>query len=293
MRYRICLTLLAAGVGALCLADSHSGFWASREQKTIEKTLAASGNPVRVTVDNLSGYVHVTGASDGSQVHVLAQEFINARTQADLEQAKREVRLDIAEQPGSVSISYVAPWRCEHGEQGCSSRHEHSYDVSYDIDVQAPRNASLELSTVNGSLRLEQVEGTFELRGVNGGIEMSGIGGSGNARTVNGAIRVQFARNPMQACSFRSVNGALDAQFQPALSADLQFKTLHGGVYSDFDVTPLPLPASETERKNGMFVYRSNRFGAGRAGTGGPQLSFETVNGAIRLHENALRSSEK
>jgi hypothetical protein len=81
------------------------------------------------------------------------------------------------------------------------------------------------------------------------------------------------------------VNGALDAQFQPGLSADLFFKTFNGQIYSDFDVTPLPVPAGGAERRNGMFVYRSNRQSSGRAGRGGPELSFETLNGGIRLHQ--------
>jgi hypothetical protein len=289
MQQKIWLTLLVSGIGALCLAESHYGSWPVHDQQTIEKTLAISGNPVRLAVDNLSGHVHVTGTNSGSQVHVFAREFLNARTQADLNQAKSEVRLDIAEQSGSVSITYVAPWRCGKDCRGCcGGNYEHSYEVSYDIDVEAPRNASMEISTVNGGLRLEQIDGNFNVHSVNGGIQMSGIGGSGDVRTVNGGITVQFSRNPLNACNFKSVNGGLDAQFQPGLSADLLFKTLHGGVYSDFDVTSLPLPAGEAERRNGMFVYRSNRSGSGRAGRGGPQLSFETLNGGIRLHENRL-----
>jgi hypothetical protein len=102
---------------------------------------------------------------------------------------------------------------------------------------------------------------------------------------VNGPITIDFSRNPSRPCSFKTVNGALDADFRPGFSADLTFKTFNGQVYSDFDVTPLPVPAGERERKNGMFVYRSNRQASGRAGNGGPQISFETLNGGIRLHE--------
>lgn len=38
-----------------------------------------------------------------------------------------------------------------------------------------------------------------------------------------------------------------------------------------------------------QFVYRSSsRMTAGRTGKGGPQLSFDTFNGSIRLHSKAL-----
>jgi hypothetical protein len=69
------------------------------------------------------------------------------------------------------------------------------------------------------------------------------------------------------------------------LSADLLFKTFNGEVYSNFDVTPIPVATGETTRKNGMFVYRSNRLTGGRVGHGGPQIRFETLNGGIRVHE--------
>jgi hypothetical protein len=71
--------------------------------------------------------------------------------------------------------------------------------------------------------------------------------------------------------------------FQSGLSADLLFKTFNGQIYSDFDVAPRATPI-ETEQKNGRYVYRSNRLQGGRTGQGGPQLSFDTLNGNIRLH---------
>jgi hypothetical protein len=283
MKRTVCLVLLGTVMGALCLAHPGSDRWPVGEQETIEKTFALSGQPMRLVVDDLNGHVHVTGTS-GSQVHVIAHKTIRAQTQSDLSQAKSEVKLEMTEQPGSVSIEYTAPWLCKGHCGDCCSHRDRFYEVSYDIEVEAPRHALLVASTVNGELRVEQMDGDFDVHGVNGGIRMSAMGGSGDVHTVNGAITTQFVRNPQRACSFKSVNGEIDVQFQPGLSADLSFKTLHGGIYSDFDVLPLPVSA-ETERKNGMFVYRSNRQSRGRAGSGGPQLSFETVNGEIRLHE--------
>jgi hypothetical protein len=284
MKRKVYLMLLASSLAALCTARADSDRWPIGEQETIEKTLTLSGQPMRLVIDNLNGHVHVTGTT-GSQVHVVAHKTIRAQTQADLIQAKSEVKLEMTEKPGSVSIEYTAPWRCNGDCDGCCRHHEHFYEVSYDIEVEAPRHALLAASTVNGPLQVEQMDGDFDVHDVNGGIRMSAIGGSGDVHTVNGPVAIQFARNPQRACSFKSVNGALDAEFQPGLSADLFFKTFHGGIYSDFDVAPAPVPAGDTERKNGMFVYRSNRQSRGRVGSGGPELSFDTVNGEIRLHE--------
>jgi hypothetical protein len=35
-------------------------------------------------------------------------------------------------------------------------------------------------------------------------------------------------------------------------------------------------------------VYRSDRQTTGRVGKGGPELSFDTLNGNIRLHSKAI-----
>jgi hypothetical protein len=75
----------------------------------------------------------------------------------------------------------------------------------------------------------------------------------------------------------------VDVYFRGGLNADLKFKKLNGGIYTDFDVTALPQTVSGGTN-DGKFVYRSGRTIGGRTGSGGPELSFETLNGSIRLH---------
>ncbi|HTD66781.1 MAG TPA: hypothetical protein VK846_09670 [Candidatus Limnocylindria bacterium] len=274
----VCLFLASA-----CFAASNSDRWSVREEETIRKTLTLSGAPMRLLIDNVDGYVHVTG-TNGSQVQVTAHKTIRADADSDLQQAKNEVKLTIEEKPGTVSVYYDAPWRCNNCcNDGCRE-HRRFYNVTYDIDVEVPRAARAVISTVNhGDVRLEGTAGDFDVSNVNGGISMTKVSGSGDVHTVNGPIRVEFARNPAGASSFKSVNGQLDMFFPSALSADLLFKTFNGQIYSDFDVAPRATPI-ETERKEGRYVYRSNRLQGGRAGQGGPQLSFDTLNGNIRLH---------
>jgi hypothetical protein len=273
--------LLGAG---LCIAASNSDRWSVRDEETIRKTLTLSGPPMRLLIDNVEGYVHVTGTS-GSEVRVSAHKTIRADADSDVQEAKNDVKLQIEEKPGTISIYYDAPWRCNNCcNSGCRGEHRRFYDVQYDIDVEVPRAARAVVSTVNhGDVRVDDVAGDFDVSDVNGGIVMTKISGSGDVHTVNGPVRVEFTRNPAKASSFKSVNGALDVYFQPSLDADLLFKTFNGQIFSDFDVAPQATPV-ETERKNGRYVYRSNRLQGGRAGRGGPQLSFDTLNGNVRLH---------
>lgn len=283
MRFSVCLVLVASGLGVLCFASGRE-HWPIREQQTIQKALALSAQPMRVVVDNVDGYVHVTGTS-GSEVRVTAHETIRAETESDLADAKSEVKLDIDGKPGSVSIYYDAPWRCNGQGRGCEGDHRRFYNVTYDIDVEVPRQARTVLSTVNnGDVQLDKTDGDFDVSDVNGGINMNAVSGSGDIHTVNGPVVVHFARNPSKACSFKSINGPLDLYFPSELSADLLFKTFNGQVYSDFDVAPRATPVVEPEQKNGKFVYRSRGFTGGRAGRGGPELTFDAFNGNIRLH---------
>jgi len=60
-------------------------------------------------------------------------------------------------------------------------------------------------------------------------------------------------------------------------------KTFNGGLFTDFDVRALPQPVAVAERRDGRFVYRSNQFTLVRAGGGGPELTFETFNGSVRV----------
>jgi hypothetical protein len=64
-------------------------------------------------------------------------------------------------------------------------------------------------------------------------------------------------------------------------------------IHRSFDVSSAAnakkLLVDNSESKDGKFVYRSsNRMTAGRTGKGGPELSFDTFNGSIRLHSKAL-----
>jgi hypothetical protein len=285
--------MLASGLASLCLADHHWDRWTVREQETIQKTLTLSGAPMRLVVDNIDGYVHVTGVS-GSQVRVTAHKTIRAETDSDLEEAKSEVKLEMTEKPGAVSIYYDAPWRCNGEYGGCHGDHRHFYNVTYDIDIQVPREARPVVSTVNnGDVHVEGTAGDFDVSDVNGGISMSGVTGSGEVHTVNGPVTVHFAKNPERATSFKSINGEMNVYFQPALSADLFFKTFNGQIFTDFDVTPRETPpAGETERRNGRFVYRSNGLKGARVGHGGPELTFDAFNGTIRLHREGVGDSK-
>jgi hypothetical protein len=76
------------------------------------------------------------------------------------------------------------------------------------------------------------------------------------------------------------VNGDVDVAFPAALSAELAFNSMHGDVFTDFDVETLS-QTPDVQRDRGRFVLRTNRASAFRVGAGGERHSFNTLNGDI------------
>ena len=267
--------------------------WRVEDTEKVDRSFSfAGGDPHKLLVDNVSGFVHVTGTA-GGQIQVSVAKHIGADSTAAMAEAKRDVKLDISQQGNSVRLYVDGPFRNRDGN-GVNYRGDdyYGYRVLFDYEIQVPYDTELVLKTViDGDIEVKKVSADFTVNGVNGGIDMQEMSGSGIVRTVNGPVKVAFTRNPSKPTEFRSVNGTLDVYFQPGFSADLDFKTLNGGVYTDFDVVTRPVASGTATGRNidGKFLYRVDRRNlAARAGNGGPELKFETVNGAIRLHSKGM-----
>ena len=231
-------------------------------------------------IDNVTGAIDVS-ASTGSSVEVEVEKTLRARSQDRMALAKKEVVLSETQQGGLVRLMVDGPFRC--GSGVCFHGGD-AYEFEYNFKVKVPRNINLDLRTVNKShIFVEGTSGEFRINNVNGGIEMRDVEGSGSVHTVNGPVKVPFARNPTGPASFKSVNGVLDVSFRSGLNADVKMKTLNGGMYTDFNASAMPVSAIQPEQRDGKFVYRSNRMTGVRIGSGGPELNFETVNGEVLI----------
>ncbi len=259
--------------------------WKVNDQETIQRIInVAPGS--KLEVDNVNGYIHVTGAP-GAAVQATVQRHGYAESDERLQAAKREVTLDITQQGNTVRFYVNGPFRNKDG--GVREDGRTGYEVDYDFEIQVPEAIELSLKTINGGpIQVKKTNGPFTVSGINGGIEMEDVAGSGSAKTINGPVKVTFTRNPDKDSEFKTINGAVDVYFPAGLNAEVHFKTLNGGVYTDFQTTPLASSQPMGESKNGRFTYRSDRSGSVRIGGGGPKLTFDTLNGAIRLHSKTL-----
>jgi hypothetical protein len=252
------------------------------ENNTTQKTFTYFGGSGRkLIIDDVNGSIDVTGYN-GTQVQVTVDERWRADSSDKMQEARRDVKLDMSQQGNTVRLYVDGPFRCQHD---CGDRRWHSgYDVEFNFHVKVPLDAALELKSVNGGhIKAENTNGDFNVRNVNGGIELLEIAGSGEAHTVNGSVKVTFRENPRAPSSFKSVNGELAVSFQSNLSADFHCKTLNGGIYTDFDINALPGQVPVAQKQGTKYIYRTDRVTGIRIGAGGPEHRFDTLNGSIRI----------
>src|SRR5712675_801423 len=267
--------------------DNDEQGFAEREQEKIEKTFSMPAGTGRRTleIDNVWGSIEVMGtASDRAQLTV--NKSIRAESKGKIEQAKKDVTLDITQQGDVLKLYVDGPFRCNCHD--CErSRDDEGYVVKMDFKVQVPRDIDIKIKTVNeGHVSVRDINGSFLVRNVNGDIQIRNIAGSGTARTVNGPVKVSFRQNPREASEFETVNGAVELAFARDLAADFKFKTFNGGIYSDFPVTALPVQGMKEEHHGAKVIFRADRYTGARVNAGGPQIKVENLNGDIRILEN-------
>jgi hypothetical protein len=281
----------AAGVHATLAASRWLAIEDDREfpieeHETIRKSFPLGAGQRSLDVDNIWGSIRVTGSSS-DQVQIVVNKSIRAESKDRLEAAKKEVSLDATQQANAVRLYVNGPFRCQCDCDSCV--HEHGdlgYVVKMDFELQVPSNIDLKLRTVNeGDVKVQNVAGQYSVHNVNGPIEMLNVGGSGQAKTVNGEVKVTFRDNPQASSSFASINGDVDLYFLPRLSADMRFKTFNGKVFTDFPMSALPPRQPVEERHGAKFVFHADRYSGGRIASGGPEIKIETLNGDIHIFE--------
>lgn len=284
------LPAIASSLHAAGDDDDSDSSMRLQENETIRKTFNLTAAHKILEIDNIFGSIEVTGGQ-GDQVQLVVNKTISAESKDRMDAAKKEVTLDITDQPDFLKLFVNSPSRCKCGPgggEGCFNwRGDPGYIVKMDFQLQVPRNIEVKLKTVNsGHVNVQDVTGDFSVHNVNGGIDMKNVAGSGVAKTVNGSVKVSFRENPREKSDFATINGNVELYFVRGLSGDFRFKTMNGAVYSDFEMTSLPAQPVSSERHGTKFVFRSDRFTGGRVGSGGPEIKAENLNGDIRVLEH-------
>jgi DUF4097 and DUF4098 domain-containing protein YvlB len=286
---KVIVTLLM-GLGIICAVPKAS----AREFKEhITKEFELSGEATANTlfIYNISGFIKVEGYS-GNKVLLEMDKTITADDDKNLETGKKEFKMAFDQKPDTIMAYIAEPYdsRPHRNWQYNDDRSEIEYNYNVDFTVKVPYGMNLHISTVNdGMITVNNVNGTLHVNNVNSEISIKNAKGTTFAHTVNGDVSVNYLINPPEESSYYTINGNIRISYNPDLSADLQFKSMHGDFYTDFPEVEL-LPASVTkvkEKKGEGIVYKLNTTTAVRFGKGGKIFKFETLNGNVYIKKQS------
>jgi len=240
-----------------------------------------------VAVYNVFGSINVEGYA-GDKVIMEIDQTISAEDDATLAEGKRDFKLGFDQKADTVLAYVAAPYDSRpHVRYGDWEDHRHieyKYELNYTIKV--PFNMNLRISTINdGKISVKNVYGSLHVNNVNGSIDIVNAKGATYAHTVNGPVTVNYLSVPTDESSYYTVNGAVKVTYPASLAADLEFKSMNGQFYTDFDnVEVLPGKVTKTLSKgNKGTTYRLNKNSDVRVGAGGKLFKFETLNGNIYI----------
>ena len=283
---RVAAWAVVAGVAAGCTMSARG---LVRDERRETRRLPFSGGGVRtVDVRTLNGSIHVIGDREGD-VRLEAVTRVEADDDAALRTGLQDVRVESEERAGTVTVIARDEDRNTCGEQpwrrGPAWWDRRRYSSATELTLRVPSDVRVRLCTVNGGvITVSGVTGGFDVSNVNGKVVLTDMGGSGRANTVNGDIEALFAAAPKDESQFKTVNGTINVTFPRSLSADLSLKTFNGGLFTDFEATALPAAAERVERPGQpKYVYRHRSATRVRVGGGGPLLTFDTLNGDVRV----------
>jgi DUF4097 and DUF4098 domain-containing protein YvlB len=238
--------------------------------------LRDASRPATVRVDLMNGNIGVkshTGKDVIVEMSGQSGARRSARKSAELEGLKRidviSSGLDIEENDNVVRI-------------GSGPR-----AANANVTIHVPANTTLKLKTMTGKVDVDGVAGEIEANSMNGSVNISNVSGSVVAHSLNGRVNVVLNRvEPNKAMSFSTMNGDIDVSLPADTKARVRLKNDHGEVWTDFDMKLESTPKVEQGKSNdGRYKVRFERTVTGTLNGGGPDISFTTMNGQIRIRK--------
>jgi len=134
--------------------------WSLEDHENIQKSfkVAAGDNVSKLSVDQMNGYIHVTGGA-GTEIRVKVDRHTRAESKGAMDDAKREVQFDMTQTGNEVKLYEDGPFR--HNDHG---RDHNTYQVTFDCDIEVPVGATLDLHTLNSAIEVRKSSGDFTKR---------------------------------------------------------------------------------------------------------------------------------
>lgn len=214
--------------------------------------LAADGT---IHLENVNGDIDIV-AWDKAEVSLEAVK--KGKTDADL----AKVTLEIDSSPAKLSI------KTKYAKSGWFG----NVNASVRYRLMVPAGVSLEkIDAVNSNITVTGVRGPVNLDTVNGRITATGLASDARLDSVNGGLNAEFASvDGVREVKLDSVNGRATITLPKGAGARIDADSVNGSVTIDQQV------------KLGKVRRHSL---TGEIGSGGPDISLETVNGSIAIKE--------
>ncbi|MEO9869768.1 DUF4097 family beta strand repeat-containing protein [Ekhidna sp.] len=240
-----------------------------------------------VIVDNIFGDV-VVEKSEDNLVHLYLEIQISGYSDELVEKAKKELQLGQLLTDDSLVFYTKAPFvkKCDwrNGGWGYDMRDEPAYGFKYQYKLKVPKNVKLEARTINkGDILVINIDGPVKACNVNGEVEIQNARQVLQASTVNGDVTINFLEVPTEPVDFNTVNGDFNFDLPKNFSAKVYFNSMHGDLYTSFDYKRMS-PKIEKSEENGTFKI-GTKTGV-EIGSGGPELSFRSINGNVYLNKS-------
>ena len=262
-------------IGKIALISFACAICAAAQDK-VTVPLSSPSQPVTIKVTLISGNITVTGG--GSEVTVTGMDHDGGR------RGRRD-----STPPGMVRINPRPGMNIEEDHNVITISGQGGADG--DLVIQTPVNSNLQLRTVNGSsIEVTGVNGDLDIDSTNGVIKLNNVSGSVVAHALNGGVTASLDRvtagKPM---AFTSLNGQIDVTIPADTKARFKLKSDNGSIYSDFDVkleADANKPVVEDSRnQGGKYRIRIDHSVSGTINGGGPEFTFQTMNGNILIHK--------
>jgi DUF4097 and DUF4098 domain-containing protein YvlB len=213
-----------------------------------------------VEIKNVNGTIEAEAAS-GDEIQVSAEK---------IGPHAEEVKIEVVPSSQGVTICAIYPsasGACEPGTHWHSGN-VHGDRVQVRFHASIPRNLRFTEISVNGNVSAEDMGRVVYAESVNGSVHVSTAAWA-HMETVNGAVKGRMGNAGWSGTlKIASVNGSIDLEMPDDLNANVDFKSVNGGITSDFPVTI------------SGFVGHSAH---GQIGSGGRELQIRTVNGSVAL----------
>lgn len=250
----------------------------SDQTQQIAIPLSNPGKPGHLKVNLVNGSINVSGYKGKDVIirytgggHIFGHQNQNDKPPKGMHRVtNNSMQLNAKEDNNTVTI-----------DPGFPSK-------SLSLDVQVPRNFSLNISNVTGgTIKVNNVNGDFDISNVNGGISLTNVSGSVNANTVNGDIVTHFDKITNNPMAFTTLNGKIDVSFPASAKFTAKMKTERGEIFTGFkmDMGKADQTKVNTSKHNGIFNISIDKWMYGKVNGGGPEITFKSFNGNIYIRK--------